>query len=522
MQQLDRRPRLFRSERIGEALSVYLPATILSRLVGLGRAILLTRLMVGLEQWGLLQVALLVANLLNPLCSLGLNDGIQRYVPMHETRGTLRQFLRLALPLVLVAGAILVGVGLVFARPLGVLLFAALGDPSRTIEVDTAAALTRAAACAAFGLVAIFSVMAILKGLRMYRATGLAELAVNLGFAVLAIGACLTTTGSAALVVACYAVAALMLCALIGTPLWRAIRQTEPTPVAAGDTDFTVKAVTGQLLRFSVWSALAAVTWQILMGYPMWYLNKVSGPAIAAVFAGAQLIAQGMVLVANSIVTVVETAVTKTWESRGSVDADRDLLIAHKATTLILLVGGVVASALAPLIMRLFPAQYSAGVHVFQLLVLFYLLAAHLLFLGIHFHLIERTRHVFLPWLGGVGGHVAFSAVLLKPGMEVADAQKAAAWAGIVGMSVALAGALILLDLERRPTDRGLWVLVLAGFALALPGPWAAPLMLIGVVVLALATNLVLSGAEKKRLHERGVAGWRELTALLASRPRRE
>ena len=47
---------------------------------------------------------------------------------------------------------------------------------------------------------------------------------------------------------------------------------------------------------------------------------------------------------------------------RSAARADRDLLLGYKATTLLLLVGGVTATALAPVILRLFPAQYAAGV----------------------------------------------------------------------------------------------------------------------------------------------------------------
>lgn len=512
----DRPSRLFRSESIGEALGVYLPATVLSRTVGLARAMLLTWLMVGQEQWGLLQIALLVANLLNPLCSAGLNDGVQRYVPMHETRGTLRRFLRLAVPLVLVIGVVLAGLVLVFARPLGGLLFTALRTDAVPAEAGEAAVLTRFAALAAFGLIALFAVLSVLRGLRMYRATGLVELAVNVVFTVLAVAACQWGRGSASLVVGCYTAAALGISAIVGLPLGRAVKRIEPlSPALAGRAGFSSRAVAGQMLRFSLWSALAAVTWQVLLGYPMWYLNKAAGPAVAAVFAGVQLIAQGMVLVANSVVTVVETAVTKTWESRGSTEADRDLLLAHKGTTLLLLAGGVAATALAPLIMRLFPAQYAAGLPIFPLLVLFFLLAAHLLFLGVHFHLIERTRHVFVPWLLGVAGHVVFTAWFVRPGLASTEAQAAAAWAGIGGMGLALAGALLLLVAERRPTDRGLWVLIVAGFVLAMPLPWVPPIMLGGILTLTLATNMILSGQEKDRLGDRSTAAWRKLASLL-------
>jgi O-antigen/teichoic acid export membrane protein len=506
--------RLFRSERIGQGLSVYLPASALSRMVGLTRALVLARVM-ATEQWGLLQIALLVVNLLNPLCSLGLNDSLQRYVPMHETRGTLRRFLGLALPSILAIGAVLCGVVLLFARPRGVLLFTALNTGIAPAEAGANAALTRMAAIAAFGLIAFFFIFATLKGLRMYRAAGLIELVHNLIFTTLAIVLCLRGPGLAAPVVGCYAVALFGMSLLVAWPLRRAVRRIEPAmPVDSDPAGFSPRAVVLQMLHFSLWSALAAVTWQVLLGYPMWYLNKAAGSKVEAVFAGVQTIAQGVVLVASSIVVVVETAVTKTWESQGPAQADRNLLLAYKATTLLLLAGGVTATALAPQILRLFPGQYAAGAPIFRLLILFFLLAGHLLFMGVHFHLIERTRHVFVPWLLGVLGHVVFSAALLRPGMPPAEAQSAAAWAGIAGMSLALAAALILVVVERRPMDRGLWVLIAAGFALAVPVPWAAPVMLGAVLLLTFTTHLILSREQKGRLREQVHAAWRKLGSL--------
>jgi protein-S-isoprenylcysteine O-methyltransferase Ste14 len=94
------------------------------------------------------------------------------------------------------------------------------------------------------------------------------------------------------------------------------------------------------------------------------------------------------------------------------------------------------------------------------------------------------------------------------------QALPAAAWAGVAGISLALAGALALMIAERRPMDRGLWVLIAAGFVLAVPSPWAPPIMLGVVVLLTFATNAVVSREQKERLRDQLSAGWRKLAGL--------
>ena len=525
-------PRLFCPESMGQALSVYLPATGLSRMIGLLRGLVLAWLMAQ-EQWGVLQIALLVVNLLNPLCSLGLNDSVQRYVPLHETRGTLRRFLRLAVPLVLATGAALAGVVLVVASPLGDFLFTALRTEETVAPSGPAVHLTRLAAVAAFSLIAFYLIIATLRGLRMYRALGVIELAGNVVFTAMAVVVCATGWNEAGAVVGCYAAAMLATAALVAPPLRRVVVRTEDDGTGGhtdgetegpGDTQtggqgnwstnrnspsasrdrhgFSVRAVIAQMLRFSLWASLAAITWQVLLGYPLWYLHKAAGARAASIFAGVQLIAQGMLIVAHSIVIVVQAGVTKTWESRGRAEADRDLLLAHKATTLLLLAGGAVVTVLSPVVLRILPAQYAAGASVVPKLILFFLLSGHLLFLGVHFQLIERTRHLFVPWLLGVMGHAVFSAWWVRPAGGPVEAAVAASWAGVAGMSMALAAMLVLILAERRPLDRGSLLLIAVGFVLTLRSAGLVAAIVAAAMAVACLTGLVFDAGEKRRLRE--------------------
>ncbi|MHA1600319.1 MAG: hypothetical protein ACTSW2_05795, partial [Alphaproteobacteria bacterium] len=103
-----RQPRLFRSRSISQSLGIYLPIAAAYRLIGLARGVILAWLLTERE-FGLFQLALLGGNVLLPVCGVGLNEALARYVPQYEARGVLCSFLRRALPFVLVVSAVLCG-----------------------------------------------------------------------------------------------------------------------------------------------------------------------------------------------------------------------------------------------------------------------------------------------------------------------------------------------------------------------------------------------------------------------------
>jgi len=102
---MDSQRGLFRAESMTQALGAYLSATAIGRLIGLLRNILLTWLMFDQAEFGLLAIALVAINLLNPLCSLGLNEAVARYTPLYETRGMLRGYVARASLLVCAVAA---------------------------------------------------------------------------------------------------------------------------------------------------------------------------------------------------------------------------------------------------------------------------------------------------------------------------------------------------------------------------------------------------------------------------------
>jgi O-antigen/teichoic acid export membrane protein len=248
-----------------------------------------------------------------------------------------------------------------------------------------------------------------------------------------------------------------------------------------------------------MWAAAAAVIWQALQYYPMWYLQKTHGPMLTAVFGSVRMITQIVVVGAVTVVAVVQTSITKQWESQSREAADRRLALAYKATSLLMLAGCVAFAMAAGPIMRLFPPSYGIGTRIVPLCLLFFLISSHLTFLAIHFALIERMRDLFWPWALGLTGNVVLSALFVTPDRPATDAIVSAAWAGSLGLSLALAAAIALLRWERRPIDAGTVIFWIAIYIL--PLPLAAQCLLFAVLlVLVTATGIVFTSAEKEQM----------------------
>ncbi len=516
-----RRPRLFRAESLGESLGIYLPTTAAARLLGLLRGVLLAWLL-SRSEFGLLQIALLVVSLLQPFCSAGLNEAVARYVPQYETRCALRPFLARVVPMVLAVGAVLSVVVCLLAGAVGPFLFATLQQGGDTAAPrDAWASLTRLAAGTTFTLIAYFLLLSVLKGLRMFRVVSLMELFYNVAFILAAVLVAGWGRGTAGEVLVCYGAALAGAVLLFSLPLLGVVRRARDQGgvLVAGVTSPGYSSLAGQMLRFSVWAAMAAVLWQTLQYYPIWCLHKTCGQQgeVTAVFGGVRLLMQAVLIAAVAVVTVVQTSVTKTWESRGPAQADRQLQLAFKSTALVLLVACTGIAVAGPLLIRVFPVGYVDGAGIIPLLLIFFLVGGHLSFLSVHFTLIEKTRYLFWPWLTGVVCNVILGHWTVQSDLGQAAALQAAAWAGVLGISAALVVSVLLIRAARRPLDAGSWILLGATYALALPIYLMVPV--VGAALLLVAgTNVILTTAEKQRLAEQVAAGRAGIRRLLSSR----
>jgi O-antigen/teichoic acid export membrane protein len=510
---------LFGASLLNKAMGTYLPATVAVRVVNLIRILLLTWWMTQ-QQFGLLAMILFTINVMTPLCSLGLNEAIARYVPQHEARGTLRPFAWRSAGLLLAVTALSVLLMVVFSSALGVFFYAQVFTDPRIFQEFSAdaAELAQLSAVVIGLLIAYFYLLAVFKGLRMFTALAMIELVNSIIFLAGSVAAKLTGHLSAFTMTAMYGISLAIPLACFGLGLARSLAgwQSQHHPVQNAGISRT-------LLRFSIWTTLAGVTWQILVIYPAWWLNKVYGNEAVGIFSAVRQVGQFVLLGAAAVTTVVMSTVTNTWESRGREAAQRQLSLAFRGTGLGLLFLCAIGALAKDLIIRLFNPSYASGAEILPLQFLFFLIGAYLAFLPIHFHLIEKTRHMFWPWAVGVAANVLYAIWLAGPRLAIlrdlaawkaitpitsaifvtgfSDPQglDGAAWCGVFAIATALILCIVLIRAECSRLDRGTYV-VIACAALLAAKPWILALGAVVLLAVALRTTLIFSPDERTRI----------------------
>lgn len=509
----------FANARIQKAMGTYLPATVAFRFINFLRNLILARLMLK-HQFGLMTLIQLAVNVMTPLCSFGLAEAATRYIPQHETRGTLAAFLRRATLLIGAFSTFGIGLMLIFPGQIGHFFYAQRDtDPAVTAAFAAdAPALASASALVVAMLVAYFFELAILKALRMFTALSVMETvhgALFLGITILAV---LMGRRSALTMTIVYAIALLLPTLVMGVMLYRTIGRW-----SAQQTPLTDGGASQALLRFGMWSAIAGVTWQVMVYYPSWHLNKVRGPEVVAVFNAARQVGNLVLIGAMSIVAVIASAVTKTWETKGRDAADRQWSLAFRAGGLALFILCSGIALLKRQVMPMFGHAYAEGAEILPLQLLFFLLGSHMAFLVIHFQLIEKSRLLVWPWAVGVGANAALAwwlagampaalqisspwqtlapyvYFILRPSWFDDSGLRAASWCGVLAIGVSLTVCLTLMRMEGRKLDRGSIAIVVVSFLLATRGRILGPATLV-VMLLAVTTPVFFSIAERKEL----------------------
>ncbi|MCZ6698419.1 MAG: oligosaccharide flippase family protein, partial [Planctomycetota bacterium] len=339
---------LFRSGPLAESLGVYLPATVAFRLINFGRILLLSWYMLQ-QQFGLFTMILLVVNVMTPLCSFGLNDAVTRYVPQHEARGTLAAMVRRSVILLMGVTVLTLAPIFIFGRHLGGFLYTRIISDSTLLDDHArhAVDLARVSAIVIALLAFYFFLLSVLKGLRMFTALSLMEIMHGGLFLALSIGAIALGEPQALTLTWLYALSLVVPIALCGLGLQRVLSAWtgQHGAIDGGGVGRT-------LLGFGFWATLAGGTWQIMVYFPAWYLNKVHGNDAVAVFAAVRQIGQFVLIGAVALVAIVMSNVAKTWETRGREEADRQLSLAFRGCCLGLFFGCVLVALAKDLIIR--------------------------------------------------------------------------------------------------------------------------------------------------------------------------
>lgn len=510
---------VFRSTALAPSMGTYLTANVAIRMLNFARVLVLTRIMLK-PQYGLLFTILIVANVLTPLCSLGLNEAITRYVPQYENFGSLARFARRSLTLLVIITVIAVAGILANASWLGEWFYATILEDSatRTAFAAEAPSLARVTGLIVALSAIYFFLMAVMKGLRMFKALSWLELLHSALF----LGGCLIVamTGqlSAFTIASLYAASLAIPCVWFGFRLMPALMQWQ--------SQQGVDRLTGlekKLIRFSIWTTLAGVTWQALLYYPAWHLKKIHGDDAMAVFGAARQLCNIIFVGAVAISTVVMATITRTWETSGRQEAERQLSLAFRTVGLGLLFLCALISLSKDWVIRVLSHDYSAGAEILPLHLLFFLFAAYLAFLPAHFHLRERTRQMLWPWIAGVGISVIVAIFLVGPRLGVVQSSSwgraadsvlsavfvtgiidssglgPAAWCGVFGMTAAVGVCVLLVTREHYRLDSGSVIVLLAAFVVA-GRPWVVVTGCLLLLVLALRGSLIFTPDERRKV----------------------
>lgn len=493
---------------------------IIGRVLGLARGIALAWL-VTREEFGLFHVALALVNVLMPLCSMGLPQGLLRYAAVHEAAGTLLVFVRRAMWLCLAiaaAGSVVLAVA---ADPLGRVFFAA--NEAAPIEQSGAptASLLRIGAGCVFSLVLYHLVSHLMKGLRLFRAANLMEVSGALLFTGSAIGAALVGYRTAGALLMAYALSNLVSVALFAPSLFRSLRSY----VRSAGQSVSDSAIGGQLLRYSVWMAGAAVVWHGLQNYALWHLAKAGGNELGGSFQAARLFAQLLLWGALGAATVLTSHAARVWESGNRDQSVTELQAASKLGLLVILGGAVLMSLAKDWLIRMFRSDYALGATCFDPLLLGYAWFAATLLLSVRFHLAERSVYSFFASLAGMAVSIGAAFLLLGgfdswSGRTPAEMILRAGWVCAAGGGASVVACMLLLTVggakrEVKDMKRGrspalgsggvvTGLLILSMVSVGFGG-------LYGMVVLGVAVVAAVSGLGVFTSTERSVLSkWRQ------------
>ena len=498
---------LFQPDSVSRSAGVYTVATVGQRGLGLLRNLVLAWLLSEAE-YGLLGLALLLANLLLPVVSAGLYEGAQRYAPQHETAGSLAAFAR---RLLVTLGAISVTVALALiglAPWLGSLLFQTAGAGSaQAVEVPASAtvALTRTVAVCVLTLAVFHTLIGWLRGLRLFRAVSAIEVGAAVVFTAGAIVCPLAGADSAAAVVWIYTASNLAAVAFA----WPGVRQVlthQPAAVPTGDVEaLPPQAARGRWLAFSLWAAITALLWHGLAYVPAVFLVRAAGAQTVGWFHGIRTIGQLLQVAGVTLAALVTAHVTPTWE-RGERTRARQQLDAFTLAALLVLLGAATVLGVAkPLLLRLLPAAFTAAGGAYEPALLSFALIGVAAISAIRLNLLERPRLVSLAWLVAVGVAAGTAHAWVQEPGPAADAGKlveAAAWASVAGTAAACV-VLAVLVAACGQALRGQAYACVAGLVLVGLG-WATPT---GAGLAVLAAGVAVAAGLSPRLR-RKLAAW--------------
>lgn len=453
-------------------MSVYLPAVILQRSLGLARLVALTYLLTTAQmgQWGL---GVVLFTLAAPLVTLGLNQSLVRYVSYYEARNELLQFYRRARRWVLMLVVLMTAVFLAASSPLLQAVAWFRDDilrASSAIKTTSLDPALLAAILVNIALMGIYlSMLSFIYGLRTYRLAALVELFFAVVFTGLALGM-VAVDGSAVALLTSHALALAASLILGGVYLHIAVKHfsaspaplDEPLTIEPGSDGDAVpqpiapaQKVTSPtfqtevnapstpsaepvpvqarrsfhlilpLIRFGFVTMIGALIWQAagFVSLVLTYLRY--GSAWAGPFLVFMQLSQPIAFLANAVWGVLFAHIAKRWESGDRGGAQFVLETAFRAVALAVMTLTVLLYVTAPFWSCIVSGPYQGGFTFLQGLMTFFVAVSHLSLLTILAKLHERPGIIALAALAGAGLNVVLALLWMPSAGPVGTARAA-------------------------------------------------------------------------------------------------
>jgi O-antigen/teichoic acid export membrane protein len=541
--------RLLKVGSITHSLSVYLPAMVLQKGLGLGRLVLLTYLLRDKSEMGHWGLGVMIFTLGAPLVTLGANHSLVRYVSVFEARGELRIFFRRIFLWILCLAFLLTAV-LCLLSPS---LLDALHWVRVKFHADTSSsgsAFDRTLGLIMLGNMAVMAVylsmMSFMYGLRVYRLVSLVEVLFSVLFTVLAILAVSVSPNAFSLLTA--HLGALVVTLVVGGGLLRlAVRRlsqpdlrkevlselthadalepaTESDPVAAdiplGETpgfrpDLQEAPPFLRVVRFGLAAMIGTFAWHAAgyVSYLMTYL-QFGGNAAGPLLVVMQL-SQTVCFLVSAAWAVLFSHVARRWEHDDRRGAIFVLETAYKAVSLTLITLSVVLYVTAPLWIRMLHVEYQYSRFYLSGMLTFFVTVSNMTLLTILAKLHERPGIISIAALAGAAFNAVLAAWWMGPmGWHVVGAARAA------GVGMFFGGGIVTFVYVQALGTRlhkGAYFVMAAPALLLLPAWVAGPLWAAVLAVCAL-TPWMFTERQRKVLRYSLANAWRQFRGVLAWR----
>jgi O-antigen/teichoic acid export membrane protein len=487
---------LFAPVPLTVSVKAYLWASAAVRGLGLFRTVVLAWLLSAAEI-GSFQLGLVVANVLLPVASLGLYEGLPRFVPEHES-GRLGRFLARSLGLGLLLATGICGLlllGRAWLEP--ALLGAARLLGGRGLDGSAGAppdgGLLHSVCAVVVALTAYHLMHAVLRARRMFRAASAMEMVMAVLFTLLAVLAVLAGLDSGRSILNVYALssAALAVAAAAVMP-WNSGAALDRSGSAGPP------AAVRELLYYSVPAGAAALGWQFLLSYPALRLQRGAGPETFGVFDLTRTWTQVGLLASTAVAAPLASAVTREWAGAGPRPALDLLDVGHKLVACALLMGSLVLALGRGAIGLLLPLAYRPGLEAAAVLLCAWIGASAVQLLAIRLMLVKRSGAILVCWAMGSLAATVLAALLIGSG-DAARSLHGAAWSTLAGVSVALVCMLAFLARHELLPDRGVLLLIAGGALPLLPAGLLAA-ALVAIPLCAFGTSILFTSAQRARL----------------------